>query len=240
MINAFGTVVILEALRKFSKNSIFILCSTNKVYGERPNEFKLIEKDTRYDYMEIDGIDETLSVDNTMHTPMGASKLSADIYTQEYHKTYGIKTATFRLGCITGTSAKSVEMHNWLPFFFKKNLSGEMLSIFGFKGKQVRDLIDARDLVEAFYLFFKNPKPGEIYNLGGGRINSISLIEAIHKIEKLTGKKSNYILQEKRLADHQVYVTDFSKFRNNYPEWNIKINLDIIFNDLYNSLKHNF
>ncbi|MFQ6135491.1 MAG: NAD-dependent epimerase/dehydratase family protein, partial [Nitrososphaerales archaeon] len=188
MINAWGTLNLLEAARAKAEDAVFIHCSTNKVYGENPNTLPIVEKETRYDYDGIEGVDESLSLDHTMHTPFGVSKVAADLYTQEYARLYGLKTGIFRMGCITGPRSKAVEMHNWIPYFFRVNLEEKVLNIYGFKGKQVRDIIDARDLTLAFDKFSQSPWAGEAYNIGGGQKNSISILESFERIEKLTGK----------------------------------------------------
>lgn len=234
-INAFGTLQLLEFARKIADNAVFIFCSTNKVYGENPNKLPMVEKETRYDYADRDGIDETLSVDYTMHTPFGVSKLTADVYCQEYGRLYGLKTGIFRLSCITGPMARAVELQNWEPFFVWTNLQDKILNVYGFKGKQVRDVIDARDLVRAFDAFFKKPMEGEIFNMGGGRKNSISLLESFKIIEKLTGKPMKFELKPKREADHQVYISDLAKFKSHY-DWKIEIGIEQIFKDIYNWL----
>jgi len=234
-INAFGTLNLLELTRKFADDAVFVFTSTNKVYGENPNKMNIVEKETRYDYADIDGIDENLSIDNTMHTPFGVSKAAADLYCQEYAKLYGIKTGVFRLGCITGPMAKAVEMHNWEPHFIRTNMEGKALNIYGWKGKQVRDVIDARDLVAAFDEFIKNPRAGEFYNMGGGRKNSISLLESFKLIESITGKPMKYAIKEAREGDHQVYISDLSKFKSHYPGWCVRLDLKRIFTDIYNS-----
>jgi CDP-paratose 2-epimerase len=233
LINACGTFNLLEAARKFADNAVFIFCSTNKVYGENPNTIpQIIEKETRYDYVDRDGIDETLSVDHTLHTPFGVSKLASDIYCQEYGKLYGLKTGIFRLSCITGPMARAVELQNWEPYFIKVNIEGKILNVYGFKGKQVRDVIDARDLVIAFNEFFKKPRAGEVYNMGGGRKNSISLLESFKLIERITGRPMKYELKPKREGDYQVYITNLTKFKSHY-NWDIQISLNKIFQDLY-------
>ena len=239
-INAFGTLQLLELTRRFNDDAVFINCSTNKVYGENPNTIPaIIEKETRYDYADRDGIDEALPLDNTLHTPFGVSKTTADLYGQEYGRLYGLKVGTFRMGCITGPYAKAVELHNWEPFFMWANMQGKNLNIYGFKGKQVRDVIDARDLVIAFGRFAENPRPGEAYNMGGGRKNSISLLESFALIESITGKPMKWEMKPKREGDHQVYITNLSKFKSHYPGWDIQINLRQIFTDIYNWLsKH--
>ena len=231
-INARGTLHLLEATRKNADDAVFIHCSTNKVYGENPNTLQIVEKETRYDYNGLDGVDESLSLDNTMHTPFGVSKVVGDLYAQEYAKLYGLKTGIFRMGCITGVGSKAVELHNWIPFFFKVNLQEKMLNIFGFKGKQVRDIIDARDLSSAFDMFSQSPRPGEVYNMGGGRKNSISILESLKMIEKLTGKPMKYQFKPGREGDHQVYITDLTKIKLHY-DWDITISLENIFRDIY-------
>lgn len=231
-VNAWGTLNLLETVRKKNDDCIFVHCSTNKVYGENPNKLPIMEKETRYDYDGIDGVDETLPLDHTMHTPFGVSKTAGDLYAQEYGLLYGLKTGIFRMGCITGPRSRSVEMHNWIPYFFKVNLREEVLNVYGFKGKQVRDIIDARDLVAAFDEFIQKPRPGEAYNMGGGRSNSVSILESFARIEKMTGKPMKHVLKPKREGDHQVYITDLKKFQSHY-DWAIAIDLDRIFRDIY-------
>jgi len=255
-LNTLATVWLLEAVRAHNRDMRFVFCSTNKIYSENPNTIYPIEElETRYDYSHeyrgrqvvtiINGITETIAdeyirpsidescpLDGTQHTPFGASKAAADIYVQEYHHTYGIPTVTFRMGCITGPMAKAVEEHNWIPFFFRKNLKGHVLNIFGYKGKQVRDIIHADDLIRAFDAWLDNPRGGEYYNMGGGRDNSISLLEAIDRIEQLTSKQMDYELQPKRAGDHQVYISNLSKFKSHY-DWDITIDLDEVFEQIY-------
>lgn len=250
-LNALATIWLLEAVRAHNRDMRFVFCSTNKVYGENPNTIYSIEElETRYDYILEDiyntnddlighrrpSVDESCPLDGTQHTPFGASKAAADIYTQEYFHTYGIPTVTFRMGCITGPMAKAVEEHNWIPFFFRKNLKGHILNIFGYKGKQVRDIIHADDLVRAFDAWLDNPRGGEYYNMGGGRDNSISLLEAIDRIEQLTGKPMDYELHPKRAGDHQVYISNLSKFKSHYG-WDITIDLDEVFEQIHKGVK---
>lgn len=261
-INVIGTVFLLETVRAYNRDMPFIFCSTNKVYGENPNTIYPIEElETRYDYKtrhdwagyddfisigpwstqdsyERPTIDESCPLDGTHHTPFGASKTAADIYVQEYHHTYGVPTVCFRMGCITGPMAKAVEEHNWIPYFFRKNLDNATLNIYGYKGKQVRDIIHADDLIRAFDAWLDNPREGEYYNMGGGRPNSISLLEAIERIEQMTGKKMDWELHPKRTGDHQVYISSLGKFKSHYPEWNITIGLDEIFEQIYRGVKN--
>ena len=234
-INASGTLHLLELIRQNSPEAIFVYCSTNKVYGDYPNSLPIVENETRYDFRDVDGISEDLPIDQSMHTPFGVSKVAADLYTQEYARLYGIKTGVFRMSCITGGAAQAVEMHNWEPYFMRKNLTGETLTIYGFKGKQVRDVIHARDLARLFRLFVDNPRPGEVYNIGGGRSNAISLLEAIELIESITGKRMKYKFEHAREGDHQVYITDLTKISMHY-DWHVSIALSDIFTDIYRSV----
>ena len=233
-ININGTLNLLEATRKAARDATFLFCSTNKVYGENVHNLPVVEKEKRFDYAEgIEGVDESMSVDHTLHTPFGVSKLAADTYCQEYARLYGLPTAIFRLSCITGPAAKAVEAQNWEPYFILKNLKGERLNVYGYKGKQVRDVIDARDLVEAFDAFIRAPRPGEVYNMGGGRDNSISLLESFELIESLTGRKMIYELQPKREGDHMIYISNLQKFRRHYPKWHMSYDIKTIFTDLH-------
>jgi len=235
-INASGTLNLLELARNHKPDVIFIYCSTNKVYGDIPNHLPIVERETRYDFSEIDGIDESCPIDQCMHTPFGVSKATADLYTQEYGRLYGLKTGVFRMGCITGGAAKAVEMHNWEPYFVKKNLRGELLHIYGYKGKQVRDVIHARDLARLFLKFVESPRAGEVYNIGGGRQNSISLLEAFDVIERITGQPMKYDFRPAREGDHIVYITDLTKAKKHF-DWEIRIGLTEIFTEIYQALK---
>lgn len=238
-INAFGTLCLLENVRKHNRDAAFVFCSTNKVYGDAPNYFSYKEVGKRFEPVAeclIDGFDETLRTDRCMHTPFGVSKLAADLYAQEYALLYGLKTGVFRMGCITGGAAKAVEMHNWEPYFIRKALTGETLTIYGYGGYQVRDVIHAGDLAELFYEFIKNPKAGEVYNVGGGRQNSISLLESFDLIEDVTGKKINYKLGQAREGDHIWWISNINKTMSHYPNWKIRIGLRDVFTEIYNVL----
>jgi len=235
-INAFGTLHLLEGLRRFNKDAVFVFCSTNKVYGDAPNYFAYVKVGKRFEPVDPrlwDGFDESLRIDQTLHTPFGVSKTAADLYTQEYARLYKLKTGVFRMGCITGGAAMAVEKHNWEPYFVKKALTGERLTIYGYGGYQVRDVIHARDLAELFFEFIKNPRPGEVYNVGGGRKNSISLLEAIDLIEEITGRRIIYDHGPVREGDHIWWITNMRKVRSHYPNWDIKINLRQIFKEIY-------
>lgn len=239
-INAWGTLFLLESVRKHKPEIPFVFCSTNKVYGDKPNEFKYKKVGKRFEPEDDkfkEGFDESLPIDHIMHTPFGVSKTAADLYTQEYAKLYGLKAASFRMGCITGGAAKAVEMHNWEPFFIKKALTGEKLTVFGYDGYQVRDVIHAIDLAKLFLEYIKKPRPGEAYNIGGARQNSISLLESFDLIEEVTGKKMNYVLGSEREADHIWWISDISKAKSHFPGWDIRIDLKSIFTEIYEALK---
>lgn len=234
-INIDGTLNLLEALRQRGRRDVpFVFCSTNKVYGDAPNNLPYVEKETRYDLLDRpEGIDETLTIDGIMHTPFGVSKAAADLYTQEYGLLYGLPTGSFRMGCITGPWSRATVYQNWIAYFILCALTRRPLTVFGYKGKQVRDNIDARDLVRAFHRFIDAPKPGAVYNMGGGRANSVSCLETIARIEARTGRPMAWQLGPAREADHRVYITDMSRFRRDYPGWDLEIDLDRIFQDLF-------
>ncbi len=236
-VNANGTLNLLELTRKYIKDTPFIFLSTNKVYGDNPNKLKFVEKKTRY---EIDknskyssGIDETMSIDNTLHSLFGVSKLSADILVQEYGKYFDMNTVSFRGGCLTGSKHSGTELHGFLSYLMKCLITGKKYTIYGYKGKQVRDNIHSEDLVSIFYEFMKNPKKGEIYNIGGGMYSNCSLIEAIQIGEKILDKKMNYSLSSKpRIGDHIWYVSNLDKFQKDYPKWQINYNTETIIIDI--------
>jgi CDP-paratose 2-epimerase len=237
-VNANGTLVLLEAMREYCPDVPFIFTSTNKVYGDRPNTLPLIEKETRW---EIDpsnqfseGISESMSIDQSMHSLFGSSKAAADILVQEYGRYFGLKTASFRGGCLTGPSHSGTQLHGFLSYLMKCAVTGEHYTIFGYKGKQVRDNIHSSDLVSAFYEFYKNPRRAEVYNIGGGRQSHCSMLEAIHMCEEIVGRKMNYSLSdEHRRGDHMWYVSDLSKFKNHYPDWEITYDVPEILKEIY-------
>lgn len=236
-VNAGGTLVMLESVRQYAPEATFIFTSTNKVYGDRPNFLPLVEKETRW---EVDpshpmhkGIDESMSIDQTLHSVFGASKVSADVLVQEYGRYFGMKTGVFRGGCLTGPSHSGAELHGFLAYLVKCIATGKPYTIYGYKGKQVRDNIHAYDLVNMFWHFHQKPRPGEVYNAGGGRQANISMQEAIKRIEELTGKKAVVIYKdEPRVGDHIWYVTDLSKFKSHYPEWDITYDMEATLRDL--------
>lgn len=235
-VNALGTINLLEATRQYCRDAVFILMSTNKVYGDSPNEIPLKELATRYDYARKEdyaGVSESCRIDQTLHSLFGASKAAADLVAQEYGRYFGMNTCIFRGGCLTGPSHSGVELHGFLSYLVKVALSGGTYSVFGYKAKQVRDNIHSHDVVRAIEEFAGNPRPGEVYNLGGGRGNSVSMLEAIAKIANMTGKKLTWkYVEEARKGDHICYISDLRKFQSHYPNWKITRNLDTIFQEI--------
>ena len=240
-VNAYGTLVLLEMTRKFCPESVFIFTSTNKVYGETPNSLPLIEKEKRWelvnDHQYYNGIDESMSIDDTKHSLFGASKVSADILVQEYGKYFGLKTGCFRGGCLTGPNHSGTLLHGFLAYLMKCAITGREYTIYGYKGKQVRDNIHSFDLVNMFWHFYENPKRGEVYNAGGSRYSNCSMTEAIEICENITGKKLNSSYnQSNRIGDHIWWISDVSKFKSHYPRWKYKYNLDNILIEIFNDL----
>jgi CDP-paratose 2-epimerase len=236
-VNSTGTLVLLENFRKFCPDAVFIYTSTNKVYGDTPNRLPLVELATRY---EIDkahpyyrGIDENMSIDQTKHSLFGASKAAADILVQEYGRYFNLKTAVFRGGCLTGPNHSGTELHGFLAYLAKCIITGKTYNVFGYKMKQVRDNIHSHDLVNAFYQFYLKPRSGEVYNMGGGRQSNISLMEAVQKIEQITGKKAiiNYT-DTNRIGDHIWYISDLSKFKSHYPDWDLEYSINDILEEI--------
>lgn len=237
-INANGTLNLLEATRNFSPDAVFIFTSTNKVYGDTPNLLPLIEQDLRWEidssHKFVEGIDESMSIDASKHSLFGASKVAADILVQEYGKYFGMKTASFRGGCLTGPAHSGTELHGFLAYLMACTITGKPYTIFGYKGKQVRDNIHSYDLVNAFYHFYKNPKIGEVYNIGGSRHSNCSMMEGILKCEEISGKKLNYTLSDdNRIGDHIWYISDVDKFQKHYPNWNYKYDVEKILTEIY-------
>lgn len=232
-INATGTMNMLEVTRLNCPKATFIFTSTNKVYGDTPNKHKyLYEVETRWECFDGVGnlfqIDESMSIDNTKHSVFGASKVAADVMCQEYGKYFGMNVGIFRGGCLTGPNHAGAELHGFLSYLVKCVVNDKPYTIFGYKGKQVRDNIHSWDLVNMFWEFHKNPKQGEVYNAGGGRDNSTSILEAIDTINRISGTNwNNYTQSEQnRIGDHIWYISDLRKFRTHYPNWNITINLE--------------
>ena len=229
-VNALGTLNLLELTRLYSKNASFIFTSTNKVYGDNPNKLEIHEDNKRYilkDKNFNDSIDESLSIDGCLHSLFGVSKLSADILVQEYGKYFGMNTVCFRGGCLTGPNHAGAELHGFLSYLIKCIVQNKKYTIFGYKGKQVRDNIHSYDLVKMMRFYHLNPKPGEVYNAGGGIDNSISILESIDLVNTICSKHlpnwsdwNNYSeLNDNRIGDHIYYVTNFNKFKKDYPDW---------------------
>jgi CDP-paratose 2-epimerase len=235
-VNASGTLNLLEATRRSAPEAVFVFMSTNKVYGDKPNSIRLKELETRWDYDDpayADGINETFSVDQSKYSLFGASKLAADAMVQEYGRYFGMKTCCLRGGCLTGPNHSGVELHGFLSYLIKCNLEGKLYRIYGYKGKQVRDNIHALDVARFIDAFWKEPRSAEVYNLGGGRENSCSILEAFDRIASLSGKKMEYeYLEQNREGDHICYISDLSKMQTHYPTWGISKTLENIFEEI--------
>jgi CDP-paratose 2-epimerase len=235
-VNALGTINLLEATRQFCSEAAFIHMSTNKVYGDAPNELDLVEQEKRYDYAnpeDFNGITEECRIDRCLHSLFGASKTAADVVAQEYGRYFGMKVGIFRGGCLTGPSHSGVELHGFLSYLVKVAVTGGTYKVFGYKGKQVRDNIHSYDVIQAFEAFRQNPRPGEVYNLGGGRNNSISILESFDLIEELTGKKVNWVyVDQNRIGDHICYISDLGKLKTHFPEWDITKSITDIFQEI--------
>lgn len=236
-VNAVGTLNLLEANRQTDPTVPFVHMSTNKVYGDAPNEIALIEKETRWDYADqnyYNGIKETFRIDQSKHSLFGASKVAGDIMVQEYGKYFGMPTCCLRGGCLTGPNHSGVELHGFLSYLIKCNLEEKTYKIFGYKGKQVRDNIHSYDVVRFIEEFLNNPRYAEVYNIGGGRDNSISSFEAFNLIESISHKKMRYeYLDKNREGDHICYISDLSKMKTHYPNWSITKNLQVTFEEIY-------
>ncbi|MCA9406461.1 MAG: NAD-dependent epimerase/dehydratase family protein [Candidatus Omnitrophica bacterium] len=241
-INATGTLNLLELARTYCPETVFIFTSTNKVYGDLPNLLPLKEEATRWELSKeheyYTGIDETMSIDQSKHSLFGASKVAADILVQEYGRYFGMKTGIFRGGCLTGPHHSGAELHGFLSYLMKCCVSGDAYTVFGYKGKQVRDNIHSYDLVSAFFHFYQNPREGEVYNIGGGRDNSCSVLEAIELCEEISGRKLTYDISEKnRAGDHMWYISSLAKFQNDYPQWKQTYTLKKTLEEIHKSAK---
>jgi CDP-paratose 2-epimerase len=238
-INAGATLTLLDLTRRYCPEAVFVFTSTNKVYGDTPNRLPLVEEETRW---EIDpshpytaGIDECMSIDHSLHSLFGASKVAADVLVQEFGRYFGMKTAVFRCGCLTGPQHSGAELHGFLAYLMKCVAIGRKYSVFGYKGKQVRDNIHSADVVGAFVEFWKAPRAGgHVYNLGGGRFSNCSMLEAIEKCERIAGRKLEWVYQPmNRIGDHIWYISDLRKFQTDYPGWKQQYNLDALLQDIY-------
>jgi CDP-paratose 2-epimerase len=240
-VNAIGTLNLLESTRLHAPDAVFIHMSTNKVYGDRPNTIKLKELETRWDYDDpayTTGIKEDFSIDQSKHSLFGASKVAADVLVQEYGRYFGMKCCALRGGCLTGPNHSGVELHGFLSYLIKCNLAERHYNVFGYKGKQVRDNIHSLDVVRFMHAFYENPRHGEVYNIGGGRANSISILEAFEKIAHLSGKPMKWeYVDQNRAGDHICYISDLSKMRNHYPSWDITKTLDNVFEEIHAASK---
>ena len=240
-VNAVGTLNMLEALRRHRPEAVFILMSTNKVYGDAPNEVPLQEQPTRWEYArpeDLAGISENCRIDRCLHSLFGASKVAADVIAQEYGRYFGLKVGVFRGGCLTGPQHSGVELHGFLSYLVKAAQSGITYKIYGYKGKQVRDNIHARDVLRAIHRFYEAPRPGEVYNLGGGRGNSCSILEAADLVAELGGGrlKTEYVDVPRR-GDHICYISDLGKLKQHYPGWKIEISLREILTEIIDGWK---
>lgn len=236
-VNALGTMNVLEAARRFAPEAVFCFMSTNKVYGDAPNELPLIEMETRWEYADAkdrDGISEDMRIDQCKHSIFGADKVAADIMVQEYGRYFQMKTACFRGGCLTGPAHSAAELHGFLAYLLRCVREGRSYRIFGYKGKQVRDNIHSFDVCRAMEEFYENPRCGEVYNLGGGRRNSISIMEAIDMAERVSGKRLNHeYIPENRIGDHICYISNPAKMKTHFPKWDVTRSLDAIFEEIW-------
>lgn len=238
-INANGTLVLLEATRHHSRpDAVFIHCSTNKVYGDSPNTLPLVEQELRWeiepDHIYANGIDETMTIDQSKHSLFGVSKAASDLLVQEYGRYFGMKTATFRGGCLTGPTHSGTKLHGFLSYLMKCTMMGTPYQVFGYKGKQVRDNIHSYDLINAFYHFYLSPRMGEVYNIGGSRYSNCSMLEAIEHCESIVGKKLNWTYSKSnRIGDHIWWISDVSKFRKHYPDWDLTYTVTDILEEIF-------
>ncbi|MDQ3073247.1 MAG: NAD-dependent epimerase/dehydratase family protein [Bacteroidota bacterium] len=242
-VNANGTINILELARQHCSQAVVVFTSTNKVYGDTPNDLPLVEMEERWEIAETHpyyahGIDEQMSIDNTKHSLFGASKVAADVVAQEYGKYFGMNVGIFRGGCLTGPKHSGTQLHGFLSYLMKCAVTGNHYTVFGYKGKQVRDNIHSSDLVNMFWHFYQDPRQGEVYNAGGSRFSNCSMIEGIALCEKITGKKMNYSYSEtNRIGDHIWYISDVSKFKSHYPDWSYAYSLEDILVQIFDSMR---
>ncbi|MBP9826079.1 MAG: NAD-dependent epimerase/dehydratase family protein [Thermoanaerobaculia bacterium] len=240
-VNAVGTLNMLEATRRHAPEAVFVHLSTNKVYGDAPNEIPMVELSKRWDYADPDfegGIPETFRIDRSKHSLFGASKVAADVMVQEYGRYFGMKTCCLRGGCLTGPNHSGVELHGFLSYLVKCNVEGRLYKVFGYKGKQVRDNIHSYDVARFVDAFYENPRVAEVYNLGGGRANSISILEAFDRISQLSGRPMEYeYIEQNREGDHICYISDLSKMKQHFPGWELTKSLDDIFAEIHAASK---
>ena len=237
-VNANGTLNLLQATRDVVPDATFIFTSTNKVYGDTPNRLPLIETETRWEIDDshpyTNGIPEDMSIDNCMHSLFGASKVAADILVQEYGRYFGMKTASFRGGCLTGPNHSGTQLHGFLAYLMKCTMTGTPYTVFGYKGKQVRDNIHSYDLIQAFDHFHRSPRSGEVYNIGGSRFSHCSMLEAITICQEICGRELAYsYAEDNRMGDHIWYVSDVRKFQSHYPDWKLTLNVRDILQQIF-------
>jgi CDP-paratose 2-epimerase len=238
-VNAHGTLILLEKTRHYCPDAAFVFLSTNKVYGDTPNRLPLVEHQTRW---EIDpahrfaehGIDETMNIDDSLHSLFGVSKVAGDLLVQEYGRYFGLKTACFRCGCLTGPDHAGVELHGFLSYLMKCAVSGRPYTVFGYKGKQVRDNIHSGDLVEAIWHFIQKPRSAQVYNMGGSRFSNCSMLEAIGACGRITNRALKWSYKDdNRVGDHIWWISDVRRFRAHYPEWRLKYDFEAIVSELH-------
>ncbi|ABK45363.1 NAD-dependent epimerase/dehydratase [Magnetococcus marinus MC-1] len=242
-VNAVGTLNLLELTRLHCPKAVFIFTSTNKVYGDTPNRLPLVEEETRWTIRDThpyakDGIDELMSIDQSTHSVFGASKVAADVMVQEYGRNFGLATGSFRGGCLTGSGHSGAELHGFLAYLMKCAMEKRPYTIFGYKGKQVRDNIHSSDLIHGFWHFFQNPRPGEVYNMGGGMDSNCSMLEAIELCQQITGNILDFRYSEtNRTGDHIWWISDLKKFKDHYPQWQLEFNVEHILREIEGGLK---
>jgi CDP-paratose 2-epimerase len=241
-INAVATLGLLDAARRHCPEASFIFCSTNKVYGDTPNRLPLVELETRWELTEphpfaAHGIDETMSIDGSTHSIFGVSKCAADLMVQEYGRYFGMHTACFRGGCLTGPGHAGAELHGFLSYLVKCAVTGQRYTIYGYGGKQVRDNIHSTDLIAAFWHVLRRPRVAEVYNIGGGRFANCSVIEAVKIAERFTGRPMNRVYKdENRIGDHIWWISDMRRFQNHYPDWHLTRDISSIIEEIYDSM----
>lgn len=239
-VNAVGTLNLLEAARQNAPEAVFIFTSTNKVYGDTPNRLPLVEQTTRWeidpDHTYVGGIREDMSIDQSMHSLFGASKIAADVMVQEYGRYFDMRTACFRGGCLTGPSHSGTKLHGFLAYLMKCAVTHEPYTVFGYQGKQVRDNIHSADLIRAFYEFYKNPRSAAVYNIGGGRTSNCSMIEAIDLCQQISGTELQWeYAEDNRAGDHIWWVSDCGKFESDYPNWKLQYDVPEILQEIYDA-----
>ncbi|MGB9588042.1 MAG: NAD-dependent epimerase/dehydratase family protein [Armatimonadota bacterium] len=237
-VNATGTLYLLEATRRYAPTAVFIFLSTNKVYGDTPNRLPLVEHELRWEidpsHPYTNGISEDMPIDQSLHSLFGASKLAADVLVQEYGRYFGMYTACFRGGCLTGPNHAGVQLHGFLAYLMRCTMTGKPYTVFGYKGKQVRDNIHSADLIRAFDAFFRKPRIAEVYNIGGGRASNCSILEAIQLCESITGKPLTWrYSDDNRIGDHMWWISDLRRFQEHYPEWRIQYTIPDILQEIF-------